>query len=102
MWNKFLEEQIKRNDKLIVLTHHPLYTPKKFEPKSRFLKKMNGEIQFWFSNKSKKVSKEKSIIFIHGHTHDISYEKNHLTNAIGRKENCFEMKLKSFDIDEKK
>jgi calcineurin-like phosphoesterase family protein len=93
-----MNKQIKNNDNLIILTHHPFYTPNTFKEGSRFLKKKDGEIQFWFSNKNAKIPGNKKIIFIHGHTHDDSYDEKHLTNAIGRKENSKELKLSFIDL----
>jgi hypothetical protein len=33
-------------------------------------------------------------VFIHGHTHDVSYKEGHVTNAIGRQGNAKKLELK--------
>jgi hypothetical protein len=76
-----------------------MYFYDEFSPESRFSKKEKLERTYWFSDQRINNKKNKNVLFIHGHTHDISYAKGHVTNAIGRRENSktlelMELKLK--------
>jgi len=99
-WIEFMNKKIKENNKLIIMTHHPLYgVPKQLPKNSRFLQKKSGEICFWFPNAKLKIGdSKKDVIFIHGHTHDNSYKSNHLTNAIGRGHNVKPIRFEIIDL----
>jgi predicted phosphodiesterase len=98
-WIKYANACIKKYDKLIIVTHHPMYFPALTDIKnSRLKEKGDEEILFWYSNTKIKVEKNKKIIFIHGHTHTEPFAKNHYTNAIGRKSERKILALKTLNI----
>jgi len=42
---------------------------------------------------------QNNIIFVHGHTHDKSYEAKHFTNAIGRGKSAKSIRFETLVID---
>jgi hypothetical protein len=98
-WVSYVQECINKYDKLIVVTHHPMYFPTWEQIKSSRLKnKGNDEILFWYFNAKLEIPKDKKVLFIHGHTHTEAFVENHYTNAIGRGSERKELAVKTLEI----
>ncbi|MDR2568075.1 MAG: metallophosphoesterase [Mycoplasmataceae bacterium] len=93
-WVKFANATIKKHDKVLIATHYPMYYNDKFPETSRFSSKLPLEKTYWFSSQKLEIPKGKEVVFIHGHTHDVSYKEGHVTNAIGRQGNAKKLELK--------
>jgi len=93
-FEKFANQVLAKKDKVIIMTHHPLY-PVNLEvmhESDRLREKVikGGKkikdlgVVFYYSNNKINIKEGQTVYFIHGHTHAPSYKIGHYTNGIGR------------------
>lgn len=96
---KFVNNTIKNNNKVIVVSHHALYYPnKELIKETRFKNKEDDSLLFWYSYNHIQIPKNHKVIYIHGHTHIKTLNKNHYTNGVGKKECINNIEMKSICI----
>jgi len=96
-WVEFLNKELAKNEKLIVVTHYPLYSVDRSQlPEKNRFKNEKKPLAYWFSHNE--IAPHDNAILIHGHTHTESAKKGHITNAIGRRSNRKPFKMETIDV----